>query len=105
MNHHADQSAHERSVDADILQIAANGVFQPASDGLCVPAPHCLAYQLDDPIAVAGFRADSRAAGQTIDHDASSPTALQRAPKLPTRLLQTTRGSGTRVASPPTPTG
>src|SRR3546814_9808307 len=98
MNHPDDQSAHERSVDADILQIAANGVFQPASDGLCVPAPHCLAYQPDYPIAVAVCRADSRAAGKTIDHEAYSLFALQRAAKLPQRLSKTSGGSGRRIA-------
>src|SRR3546814_20287685 len=62
MDQHPDQPADQRPVDADILQIVANRIFQPVGDGLRIPAADRVRHQPQRRLAIAVDRADGRAA-------------------------------------------
>lgn len=77
MDHNPHQSADQRSVDADILKIAAHGAFQPFGHCRRVLAPHCVADQADSGVAVAvdgdqadWFGADGGSIAATVKADA-----------------------------------
>ena len=88
MDRQPDEAADDRAVDADILQIAADGVFKPASDGIGIPGAHRFGNQPDNAVAIIGRHAHCGAADEAVDRRTQTWLVLQRLAQLTQRIAE-----------------
>ena len=82
------QTADQCAVDADELQVAADGIFDAVGDGGCVPAGDGVGDKPDDIVAVIFGRADNGAAGEAVDLVFQPRVFLQIAAKFDERIAK-----------------
>jgi len=105
MDGQPDQTADQRAVDPDILEIATDGIFKSARHRTRVPAPHGFADQFHDAVTVTGRCADGRAAGEAVNERFKALVALQRIAKLLKRFTQAARDGCLRITGSPKEAG
>ena len=88
MDDYSRQSADERAVDADELQVAADRIFDAVGYGGCVPIGDGVGDQRYDIVAVILGCADNRSAGKAVNLALELVIILQARAELNERLAE-----------------
>ena len=94
----ADQSAHHGAVDANILQIATDGIFESAGNGARIPAAHRFRHERDNTVALGGDQRGGGSAGKAVDGDTDPRILLQARSHLTQRFAELPGRDRMRVA-------
>src|SRR5204862_7150186 len=78
----ADETADQRAVDPDILQVAPDRAFEPVRDRSRVPAADGVRDQPHDSVAIIGGDSDRCAAGEAVEAVADARVVLERRAEL-----------------------
>ena len=91
VDRNAHQSADERTIDADILQVVADGIFQPVGDRLGIPAANRIGNELQRRLAIAIDHADDCAARVAVERTLDVHILAQHRAELRNQLADPPR--------------